>query len=319
MSREILISSRQATAAVYDDMYDSLGLPSGIFGSFELSLCHCQSQRAGIAEDASFPIVVFSPGLGNSRLLYSGIAQSLASQGYAVVTVDHPYDAAIVEYSDGTYVLAANITTPDQITFDLNVRVKDISFVLDRIHSLFGSNLKHLNFSHFVMYGHSLGGATAVSTMSLDHRIVGAVNLAGSLWGQVVSHGVQCPVLLFAYQGKNLTTDPSWQEFWRNTVHTTKVELQLHNSTEGSFTDFPLLAETIGGGHIPDGLEGLIGQLPGTTVDEVLDGYMNHFFKFVLGQAPTPVEGSSGMNSSLVTVLEEVIRGKCAMHSAGDL
>jgi dienelactone hydrolase len=272
-----------------------------------------------MAEDVLFPIVIFSPGLGISRLVYSGIAQSLASQGYAVVTVDHPYDAAIVEYPDGTYVLAANITTPDQITFDLDVRVKDISFVLDRIHSLFGSNSRHLDFSHFVMYGHSLGGATAVATMASDQRIVGAINLDGSLWGQVVSHGVQCPVLLFAHQGKNLTTDPSWQKFWRNTDHTTKVELQLHNSTEGSFTDFPLLAETIGGGRIPDGLQRLIGQLPGTTVDEILNDYMSHFFKFVLGQESMPVDGNTGANSPQVTVLKEVKKGRCAMHSAGDL
>ena len=189
--------------------------PDGIFGSLELSFCQNQSQPDGIAKDVSFPIVMFSPGLGNSRLVYSGIAQSLASQGYAVVTVDHPYDAAIVEYPDGTYVLAANITTPDQITFDLKVRAKDISFVLDDIHSLFGSDSRRLDFRHFVMYGHSLGGATAVAAMSLDQRIVGATNVDGSLWGPVVSHGVQCPVLLFAHQDKNLTTDPSWQEFWK--------------------------------------------------------------------------------------------------------
>jgi pimeloyl-ACP methyl ester carboxylesterase len=215
--------------------------------------------------------------------------------------------------------LAANITTPDQITFDLNVRVKDISFVLERIHSLFGSNSRHLDFSQFVMYGHSLGGATAVATMASDRRIVGAINLDGSLWGQVVSHGVQCPVLFFAHQGKNLTTDPSWQKFWKNTVHTTKVELQLHNSTEGSLTDFPLLAETIGGGRIPDGLKELIGQLSGTMVDKILNGYMSHFFKFAFNQESNPVLGNSSVDSSHVTVLEEVVKGRCAAHSAGDL
>ena len=266
-----------------------------------------------------FPIVIFSPGLGNSRLSYSGIAQSFASQGYAVVTVDHPYDAAIVEYPDGTYVLAANITMPDQIRFDLDVRVKDISFVLDQVHTLFGSSSRQLNFRHFLMYGHSLGGATAVTTMSLDQRIVGAVNLDGSLWGQVVSHGLQCPVLFFAHQGKNLTTDPSWQETWKNTLDTTKVELQLHHSTEGSFTDFPLLAETIANGRIPHGLQGLIGQVPGTTVDEILNGYMSQFFQFALNQASMPLPRKSSMNSSQVTVLEDVVKGNCAGYSARDL
>ena len=304
---------------MYDQTYDSLGLPKGVFGSLELSFCRSQSQHAGLAEDVAFPIVIFSPGLGNSRLIYSGIAQSLASQGYAVVTVDHPYDASIVEYPDGTYVLAANITTPDQITFALNTRVRDISFVLDKVHSLFGSSSSHFDFSRFLLYGHSLGGATAVATMSLDQRVVGSINLDGSLWGQVVSHGVECPVLLFAHQGKSLTTDPSWQKFWRNTGHTTKVELQLHNSTEGSFTDFPLLAETLGGGRIPDGLQGLIGQLPGTMVDKILDGYMGHFFQYSLSQASMPVLRSDSTISPYVAVLEEVVNGRCTTPCAGDL
>jgi dienelactone hydrolase len=304
---------------MYDQLYDSLGLPSRIFGSLELSFCRNQSRHAGITGDVSFPIVIFSPGLGNSRLIYSGIAQSLASRGYAVVTVDHPYDAAIVEYPDGTYVRAANITTPDQITFDLNTRVEDVTFVVDKIHSLFGSSSSHLNFSHFLLYGHSLGGATAVATMSSDRRVVGAVNLDGSLWGQVVSHGVECPVLLFAHQGKSLATDPSWKKMWRNTAHTTKVELQLHNSTEGSFTDFPLLAETIGGGHIPDGLQGLIGQLLGTTVDEILNGYMGHFFQYCLNHASMPVLGNDNAISPHVAVLKEVVNGRCTMHCAGEL
>ena len=102
-------------------------------------------------------------------------------------------------------------------------------------------------------------------------------------------------------------------------MHTTKVELQLHNSTEGSFTDFPLLAETIGGGRIPDGLQGLIGELPGTMVDEILDGYVSQFFKFALDQESMPVLGNSSMNSSQVTVLQQVVKGNCATHFARDL
>lgn len=296
-------------------MYDSYGLPNGIFASLELSFCQMSSRYDGVAEDVMPPVVIFSPGLGNSRLVYSGIAQSFASQGYAVITVDHPYDAAIVEYPDGTYVLAANITTPDQITFDLDVRVKDISFVLDEVHSIFNSTCRRYNMEQFVMYGHSLGGATAVAAMATDQRIGGAINLAGSLWGPVVSHGVQCPVLFFAFQGKNLNSDPSWQQTWESTDNTTKVELQLHNSTEGSFTDFPLLAETIGGGSIPDGLQSLIGELPGTIVDKVLNDFMGRFFQFSLDQVSTPVLKDGGTISSHVAVLEQITKGSCATRS----
>lgn len=155
--------------------------------------------------------------------------------------------------------------------------------------------------------------------MSADNRVLGAIDLDGSLWGQVVAHGVERPVVLFAHEGKNLTADPSWQNFWSNTAHATKIELQLHNSTEGSFTDFPLLAETIGGGKIPTGLQSLIGQVPGSVVDEVLNGYIGHFFQFCLNHASMPVLKNDSKVSAYVEVLKEVVKRRCRANCAEDL
>ncbi len=308
-----------ATAAVYDGMYDSLGLPKGIFGAFELSLCRDRRSYASSGLNSSFPLVLFSPGLENSRLIYSGIAQSLASQGYIVITVDHPYDASIVEYPDGSRILAANITTPKQIVFDLDVRVKDVMFVIDQLdsqsakNSLLGTAAGGCDLSQVLLYGHSLGGATAVSTILADRRVIGAVNLDGSLWGSVVSEGVNCPLMLFAHQGKNLTTDASWQETWQQTKSTTKVELELEESTEGTFTDFPLLVETLGvSGKLADQLAKLIGRIQGTQVDKILNVFLGQFFEYAQGLVSSPVPNNNAATSSKVNVLEEVRRGICA-------
>ena len=308
-----------ATAAVYDDMYDSLGLPKGIFGAFELSFCRECWLHTSTGLNSSFPLVLFSPGLGNSRLIYSGIAQSMASQGYAVVTVDHPYDASIVEYPDSSHTMAANITTPEQILFDLDVRVKDIMFVIDQLNSqsvkdnLLGTAAGTCNPSQVLAFGHSLGGATALATMLADRRIVGAVDLDGSLWGSVTSEGVDCPFMLFAHQGKNLITDASWQQTWQHAKLTTKVELELEESTEGTFTDFPLLAETLG---VSDELSGklakLIGNLPGTQVDKILNVYLGHFFEYARGLVSSPIPNGKGEKSSKVKLLESVQRRTCA-------
>ncbi len=51
------------------------------------------------------PLVLFSPALGTTRLLYSALAQQVASQGYTVVTLDHPYDADIVTFLDLSILL----------------------------------------------------------------------------------------------------------------------------------------------------------------------------------------------------------------------
>jgi hypothetical protein len=36
--------------------------------------------------------------------MYNAMAMTLASHGYIVLTVDHSYDAAIIEFPDGTSV-----------------------------------------------------------------------------------------------------------------------------------------------------------------------------------------------------------------------
>lgn len=54
--------------------------------------------------------------------MYSTSAGDLASQGYVVITVDHPYDAAIVEFPDGSVVRGANFSTLAAIQKTLEVR-----------------------------------------------------------------------------------------------------------------------------------------------------------------------------------------------------
>ena len=170
------------TAAVEDQSYAEYGLPNGTFESLYLSLCHPSSSSYTTCAD-DFPLVIFSPGLGDSRLIYNAIAQSISSYGYTVVTVDHPYDADIVEYPDGTFVLAANISTEAQIELSVETRVKDISFILDQLsipstsNGILAPSNKGVKTSRVAMYGHSLGGAATASTMVNDSRIIGGVNL----------------------------------------------------------------------------------------------------------------------------------------------
>src|SRR4051794_14328209 len=61
-----------ATAAIEDQYYRQYGLPKGTFERLKLSLCQENVHMAGQIQE--FPIILFSPGLGNSRLLYSALA-----------------------------------------------------------------------------------------------------------------------------------------------------------------------------------------------------------------------------------------------------
>src|SRR5215216_6107953 len=52
------------------------------------------------AVESTYPVVIFSPGMGNLPLSYSVIQESLASSGYIVVSISHPYSTAITVFPD---------------------------------------------------------------------------------------------------------------------------------------------------------------------------------------------------------------------------
>jgi hypothetical protein len=96
------------TTRIFGLQANAMGLPNGIFDDLQMRLCRIPEQgtKNGKVEEerAQFPVILFSPGRGVSRLMYSAMARTLASHGYVVLTVDHPYDATIIEFPDGSSV-----------------------------------------------------------------------------------------------------------------------------------------------------------------------------------------------------------------------
>lgn len=273
------------TASVYDQLYATEGIVNGTFEAFQLSLCEQNGSMSADEPYLHFPVILFSPGLGNSRLIYSAVAESLAAQGFVVITIDHPFDAAIVEFPDGSYILAANITTPDQIEMDLDIRTKDVTFVIDQLYNstfietlltgLYGSvNLKAL-----FIAGHSLGGATAASAMLDDKRLINGVNLDGTFFGPVVQQGLQRAFMMLAHEGKNQSTDSSWADIWPH-LQGSKVQASVEGTVHASYTDFPLLVDVL---ELRDSLPAdqvaeLVGSIPGERMLDIVASSIQDFF-----------------------------------------
>lgn len=113
------------TASVYNSQAVEGGLPNDTFSRFEIQYCKLPAKPRGSKDSCrggKFPVVLFSPGLGATRLAYSAGARALASHGRVVITVDHPHDAAVVEFPDGSvFYGAVNQTDPDETLKALNV------------------------------------------------------------------------------------------------------------------------------------------------------------------------------------------------------
>ena len=82
-------------------------LPGFMLKSFGAIDTHA-AEPAPILKDKRWPIVIFSHGYGATRSSYSSLAAGLASRGYVVVTLDHPYESAVTELADGSIVADAN-------------------------------------------------------------------------------------------------------------------------------------------------------------------------------------------------------------------
>lgn len=268
------------TAAFEDAQLEAYGLPSGIFESLHLQTCERKSENR-----VESPIILFSPAAGTTRLFYSTMAQQIASAGYIVVSIDHPYDADIVVFPDNTTVFGLNFTD-DQIPLAVDTRAKDISFVLDQLaHPGSANELGlscNLDVSKAGVFGHSLGGAASAEVMLLDSRFAGGVNLDGTFFSSVVEKGLDRSFLIFAHAGKNLTTDPSWEAIWPR-LKGWKRELMLADSEHYTFSDLPDVVDLLGyAGKLPSDVDQLLGMINGQRALEIVTTYLQSFFGMVL-------------------------------------
>jgi dienelactone hydrolase len=270
-----------ATAAAYDQLYAPLNIPNGTFGSLELSTC--AFPRKDRSRRNKFPIILFSPGLGNSRLQYGAMAQSMASHGFVIITMDH------VEYPDKTVALAVDIESDEQIEADVVVRQHDVSFIIDQMHDcsirerLFHDIADIRSLNKILMAGHSLGGATAAASMLADTRIAAAVNLDGTLFGGVLHKNFSSPLMIMSHEGKTLSTDDSWTQAWSHAVGT-KLAVTLNGTQHGTYTDLTLLANTLGlSGTVNAEIGGLLGTMEGVRAMELINAFVLQFFGFARG------------------------------------
>lgn len=246
---------------------------SGLLAQAEIDFC-CEVEEGSNSDQTGFPTVVFGPGYNASRYLYSSIAQNLAGMGYNVIVTDHPYDANIVEFPDGTSTLWAPLEFTLEIAeFLIRERVADVSLILD--------TLGFTDDDRAINVGHSLGGAAAVLAVTTDARVAGGVNLDGSMYG---TDTADRPVLLFAAEDHPFETDPSWDDFVNRTrpLGTWVKWLTLEASVHWSFTDYAVFSDIAGLREDGSLLGFVYGGIRGERVMEILREYLSDFVRFVL-------------------------------------
>lgn len=285
----------EAVADYEMEYYSSLPAPDNItldIKQFKQQICsvdvtHGQPQQSldqqSVLNTTSFPLIFFSPGHGGPRFWYHYMIQHFASYGYIVAVMDHPGDAHIVEFPDGSTILYSNDTSADEDAIDRNllVRTADASFALDQLSSnctlrnlVFSAHVRAENFERVGIWGQSFGGDTAISANLEDDRFYGAINLDGFLWGQhVQTEGFDNPALFI--EDEDGLTSSNWIKTWP-LIRGYRQMLRLKGTLHYGLMDTRLLADLVGV-DAP-----MLGSIDGLTQIKIFTAYAKDFFEHVL-------------------------------------
>ncbi|MFD3704606.1 alpha/beta hydrolase family protein [Nocardia sp. NPDC058658] len=273
------------------------------------ALTHAHREAPARASSA-YPVVLYTPGAGVSRILGTGLAEDLASRGYVVVTIDHTYESGpAVEFPGGRIVRPA--AAPNG--FDTAIREKyiaarllDFRFVLDSLTGLAaGTNPdaesdalpadlgRVLDMDRVGAVGHSSGGYAAVEAMHEDRRIDAAVDMDGQIgvdeaFGRAVTEGVDRPTLVLTSSQIEEVGDgnPSFDAFWQRATGW-KRHLAIANSAHYDFTDMPSLVPAVA----RPAASTYIGTIDPDRIAALVRGYVAAMFdKFLRGNTDTVLD-----------------------------
>ncbi|MEU6038021.1 lipase [Actinomadura sp. NPDC047616] len=265
------------------------------------------------------PVVLYSPGFGTLRGLGTAVVEELVSRGYVVVTMDHTYEAALVEFPGGR-VEAARLPEqgPERLKTAMATRVADTRFVMDALEELAaGRNPdaegralprglgRMLDLSRIGMFGHSAGGIQAAETMVGDRRLDAGIDMDGTLQyaeGDLIEaarKGVDRPFLLMgaATGGEPQThrTSPSWGAFWDRSTGW-KRDLNVPEGSHYTYTDLQdILPDVDPSVHVPaDVRRDFIGTVDPARIMTSQRAYITAFFdRHLLGRPGRLLDGPS--------------------------
>ena len=243
-----------------------------VFQSF-VNLRTYAYQDAPVSDEPSkYPVLVFSPGWASLPEEYSIQIEELASHGYLVVSIYHPYYSGATVFPDGRIVMPVPLQSTSQTEQAITTCAQDILFVLDQLESLNASDLDgmftgRLDLERIGVWGSSLGGASAILSGTLDHRIRAVVDEDARMPAGYAP--LEQPFMLF-----RATAAPIPSQVPNYTV---SVRGFVHNS----FGDWPVFMSGVG-------------SIEGQRTVEIVRAFILTFFdKYLKGEDSGLLDGGS--------------------------
>ncbi len=224
-----------------------------------------------------WPVIVFSHGLMGGRIQNTIQAEELASHGFIVVALDHPYDAAFSVFPD-RHVICSQLlagrppSVPEIRTNGFATRVKDVQFVIDELDKLNKNDPSsfwtgNIDLTRIGCMGHSFGGATTVEVTAIDKRVKAGLCMDG---GVMNLQGCTKPIMIL--QADRGERDPLGVEKFLCRQEGEFYNLKIPGAQHANFTDLPILTSL-------HWVIGLSGSIHPDRCEEIINAYTLNFFE----------------------------------------
>ncbi|WP_160724543.1 alpha/beta hydrolase family protein [Bacillus sp. USDA818B3_A] len=225
----------------------------------------------------TFPLLVFSHGAYGIKASNTSTYNELASHGYIVVSIDHPYHSFYTRSEDGTVATintdynreVSNLNKDGIYTNEqlygliqnwMKLRTDDMNFVIDTILKKAKNDdnpiYQHINTEKIGVFGHSMGGAASVWLGRERSDISAVVNIDAPFFSELV---YKKDIEDFTASSKSYTTpllniysDDVWGQLENNSLYVANKPNNEHfkgaytthfkGAKHLSLTDLPLFS-----------------------------------------------------------------------------
>ena len=252
----------------------------------------------------SYPVLLFSHGVGGNPAQNTVQFQDLASHGYVVVSIDHRFSFEAYKINPRAMTMDSYMQVLEERV--LPVQVADQRFVVDQLERMHAADPTErltgmLDLNRLGVFGHSGGGSTGLQFCSADARCKAILNLDGNVLGTVRHTGIAQPYL---HISQNVLLPLSETEVvaigadvrplalaYRQGVDDLlgvtsdrAIWIRLQGSGHFTFTDAPLMFPVVVGP-----LSQMLGSIDGARAQQVLNTYTRTFFDAHLKGIASPL------------------------------
>jgi predicted dienelactone hydrolase len=209
------------------------------------------------SQQRSYPVILMRAGLAALTINYTTLAEDLASHGYVVVGFDAPYRSQIVVFPDGRVITRAPQNDADLVSGPeqehlanklVHAWSSDMGLALDQLERLNASDpsgklLGRLDMQRVGVFGHSLGGATALQFCHDDSRCKAGIDVDGAPLGTVVGKGVTQPFMFllsdhrYEADAKSRQVKANIRSIYDRLPGDRRLQITIHGASHFSFSD----------------------------------------------------------------------------------